>query len=112
MSSVWLHTLKNVYLNSFCFGFRPSRKVYPYYMAFMLRSPYVRVKIQLLAQGISRYNISKTKLMEIEINMPSLVEQTAIGNFFRNLDEQIITQQAKLEDLKKLKSAYLQKMFV
>ena len=112
MSSVWLHTLKNIYLNSFCFGFRPSRKVCPYYMAFMLRSPYVRVKIQLLAQGISRYNISKTKLMEIEINMPSLVEQTAIGNFFRNLDEQITTQQTKLNNLKLLKSAYLQKMFV
>ena len=112
MSSVWLHTLKNIYLNSFCFGFRPSKKVHPYYMAFMLRSPCVRAKIQLLAQGISRYNISKTKLMETEIQMPSLVEQTSIGNFFHNLDGHITAQQTKLDNLKKLKSAYLKKMFV
>jgi len=44
--------------------------------------------------------------------IPSIIEQIAIGNFFRNLDNQITDQQAKLDKLKLLKSAYLQKMFV
>ena len=51
-------------------------------------------------------------LTEFCILLPSLEEQAAIGNFFRNLDEQVITQQTKLNRLKQLKQAYLQKMFV
>jgi len=112
MSSVWLHNLKNVYLNSFCFGLRPKCKVSPYYMAFVLRSSNVRRKAVLLAQGVSRYNISKAKLTEIEIPLPSFEEQAAIGNLFFRLDEQITAQAQKLEQLKQLKTAYLQKMFV
>lgn len=42
MSSVWLGNEANVYLNSFCFGYRPVTELAPYYMAFMLRSPNVR----------------------------------------------------------------------
>jgi len=112
MSSVWLHSSEYVYLNSFCFGFRPTMDLCPYYMAFMLRSPYVRSKIQLLAQGISRYNISKTKLLEIEMPFPLIGEQKIIGSFFANLENQITTQIKKLEQLGRLKTAYLQKMFI
>jgi len=89
MSSVWLHHAENVYLNSFCFGFRPTCEISSLYMAFMLRSPVVRSKIILLAQGISRYNISKTKLMETKVPLPLFNEQTAIGKFFHTLDNLI-----------------------
>ena len=43
---------------------------------------------------------------------PTLSEQAAIGNFFSNLDGQISDQQTKLDKMKRLKQAYLQKMFV
>ncbi|MFC0322640.1 restriction endonuclease subunit S, partial [Gallibacterium melopsittaci] len=79
MSSIWLETKENIYLNSFCFGYRPSKEFDPHYLAFLLRSPSVRANIKLLAQGISRYNISKTKLMEQEISVPTLPEQQKIG---------------------------------
>jgi type I restriction enzyme S subunit len=46
------------------------------------------------------------------ISFPILLEQVAIGKFFQNLDEQIAIQQTKLDKLKQLKSAYLQKMFI
>ena len=51
-------------------------------------------------------------LTEFIIMVPSYKEQIAIGNFFLNLDTQITTQQTKLDNLKRLKSAFLQKMFV
>ena len=111
MSSVWLENCDNMYLNSFCFGYRPSEKINPYYMAYMLRSENVRKKITFLAQGISRYNISKNKMMEISIPLPSFEEQRQIGAYFRNLDHLITLHQRKLETLKKLKKAMLQKMF-
>lgn len=39
MSSVWLENAENIYLNSFCFGYRPTKEFNPYYLAYMLRSP-------------------------------------------------------------------------
>ena len=93
MSSIWLGNNKNVYLNSFCFGYRLNIDFNPLFIAYLFRSPLFRERITLLAQGISRFNISKNKAMEIEILMPnSISEQERIGNFFRHLDELIATK--------------------
>ena len=112
MSSVWLENSENTYLNSFCFGYRPTIELNPYYLAYMLRSFPMRKKITFLAQGISRYNISKNKMMDIEIPLPSLEEQKKIGSYFRNLDHLITLHQRKLEKLKIIKKSFLEKMFV
>ena len=95
MSSVWLANSKNTYLNSFCFGYRPIIPFDPYYLAFMLRSSLMRKKISFLAQGISRYNISKNKMMDIEIPVPIMSEQHQIGEYFRNLDYLITLHQRR-----------------
>ena len=112
MSSVLLKKQGKTYLNSFCFGFRPSEKIDSYYLAYMLRSEAIREKIILLAQGISRYNISKNKVMEIAVSLPSLDEQAQIGQYFTHLDRLITLHQRKLEKLKNIKKACLEKMFV
>ena len=93
MSSVWLENVENTYLNSFCFGYRPTVEFNPYYLAYMLRSSSMRKKITFLAQGISRYNISKNKMMDIEIPIPKIEEQKQIGSYFRNLDHLITLHQ-------------------
>ena len=111
MSSVLLEKQGKTYLNSFCFGFRPSEKMDSYYLAYMLRSEPAREKIILLAQGISRYNISKNKVMEIAVSLPSLDEQKLIGQYFRQLDNLITLHQRKLEKLQAIKKSMLEKMF-
>lgn len=112
MSSVWLKNGSNTYLNSFCFGFRPSESINSFYLAYMLRSSGVRRKIVFLAQGISRYNISKKKMMEIKVPMPICAEQRQLGEIFRLLDNLITLHQRQLEKLKNIKAALLEKMFV
>ena len=112
MSSILLEKRGKTYLNSFCFGFRPSEKIDSYYLAYMLRSESARAKITLLAQGISRYNISKNKVMEIAVSLPSLDEQKMIGQYFSQLDNLITLHQRELEKLKNIKKACLEKMFV
>ncbi|MGP4971844.1 restriction endonuclease subunit S [Psychrobacter aquimaris] len=112
MSSVWQHDLHLVYLNSFCFGFRLKEKVDSNYLAFMLRSNKVRADISLLAQGISRYNISKRAMMKIKVPLPSLREQAAIGQFFEQVDETIVLQAKQLKILENIKKSLLAKMFV
>ena len=111
MSSVWLGHMPNIYLNSFCFGFRPNQKIDPYFLGYSLRAPYMRDKIKILAQGISRYNISKNKVMELEISLPNNEEQRLLGNFLRNIDLSITLHQRKLDNLKLKKKALLQKLF-
>lgn len=111
MSSVWLENAENTYLNSFCFGYRPTVEFNPYYLAYMLRSSSMRKKITFLAQGISRYNISKNKMMDIEIPIPKIEEQKQIGSYFRNLDNLITLHQRKCDQLKNVKKSLLEKMF-
>lgn len=112
MSSVWTFDINNVYLNSFCFGYRLNKQIDLNYLAYCLRSDYIRSQMILLAQGISRYNISKKGVMEIEILIPTSEEQTAIGNFFRQLDETIALQSAEVEKLNQLKKGLLAAMLV
>ena len=112
MSSVWLENKGNIYLNSFCFGFRPFVKNDPYYMAYMLRSKNFRKNMTLLAQGISRYNISKNGVMNIDIQLPINQEQEKIGKLFYEIDNLITLHQRKLEKLKNIKKSMLEKMFV
>lgn len=112
LSSVWLGREDNVYLNSFCFGYRPKKDIFDlYYLAFVLRSFSVRREFMLLAQGISRFNISKTKVMDMSINVPTFPEQTAIGSFFQDIDQLVSLQQRKLEVLKEQKKTYLKLLF-
>lgn len=112
MSSIWLGNSENIYLNSFCFGFRPNIKLDSYYFAYLLRSDFVRKSIILLAQGISRYNISKRKVMEIKVSFPKIDEQEKIGKLFNNLDSLITLHQRKCEKLKNIKKSLLEKMFI
>ena len=112
MSSVWLGHEDNIYLNSFCFGYRLHKEIFSYFTAYLLRSQSIRKKISFLAQGISRYNISKNRVMEIEIFIPKQAEQKAIGNYFRNLDDLINKTEHQLTKLKNIKKACLEKMFV
>ena len=93
MSSIWLNNSPNIYLNSFCFGYRPQEEIDPYFFAYLLRSNSVRKQIVLLAQGISRFNISKTKMMDIKVMLPTLAEQQAIGKKFVELDNLITLHQ-------------------
>ena len=93
MSSVMPENADNIYLNSFCFGYRPTEKFDLNYLAYVLRTESFRKEMTFLAQGISRYNISKNKVMEVEIPIPSLDEQSRVGQYFKNLDTLITLHQ-------------------
>lgn len=95
MSSVWPSDLDDLYLNSFCFGYRQDGSFDPSYLAYMLRADSFRNQIEMLAQGISRFNISKGKVMEIEVPVPNKREQARIGRLFVDLDSLITLHQRK-----------------
>ena len=114
MASVCDNNIENLYLNSFCFGFRlNSKKDIDYiFIGYLLRSPSLRKKISILAQGSTRYNLSKSEFMKIKIQIPCLEEQRKIVNFLSNIDNIIEKENKKLEELKQWKKGLLQQMFV
>lgn len=112
MSSVWTGDFENIYLNSFCFGYRPKIQIDNYFLANLLRTQSFRKKMIFLAQGISRYNISKNKVMNLSITLPIYEEQVAIGLYFKNLDLLIKKHNNQIIKLKNIKDALLSKMII
>ncbi|WP_440898075.1 restriction endonuclease subunit S [Amphibacillus sp. Q70] len=53
-----------------------------------------------------------TDIGGIDVIIPNQKEQQKIGEFFKNLDNQIETEEKKLDKLQKMKEAYLEEMFV
>ncbi|MBZ7991869.1 MULTISPECIES: restriction endonuclease subunit S [unclassified Campylobacter] len=88
-SSVILEECENLYLNSFCFGFRPNESINSEYASFYFRSSIFREKLTKLAQGSTRYNLSKTEFLKIKIQLPSLEEQKKIGEVLSVCDKRL-----------------------
>lgn len=59
--------------------------------------------------GQTKFN--KTELKTLEVNIPTLPEQTQIGTYFQNLDSLISQHQRKYDKLLTVKKAMLEKMF-
>ncbi|MFX3888035.1 restriction endonuclease subunit S [Streptococcus suis] len=58
-----------------------------------------------------RFAIKDSVFKGLPIPLPTLPEQEAIGSFFSDLDQLITLHQRKLDDVKELEKALLQKMF-
>ena len=104
MTSVLLDDIEDCYLNSFCFGYRLYSKehILPEYMRFYLRTQGVRKKLFVLAQGSTRFNISKGEVMNVSVAIPEIKEQEKIAKFLSLLEERIDTQIKIIEKLESL----------
>ncbi len=71
-----------------------------------------RKQIERKAGGSTRFNVSQTILNSLELLVPKIEEQNKISYLFKKLDDTIALHQRKLDQLKELKKAYLQVMFV
>jgi len=112
-SSVLLNDVEEMYLNSFCFGFRVDPYLLnPLFSQFLFRSESFRKKIIPLAQGSTRYNISKSSFLKLKIVIPSLEEQTKIANFLSSLDAKLEKEKQILEQYQQQKKYLLQNLFV
>ena len=62
--------------------------------------------------GLKVFGITFPNLSKYEMKLPSFAEQSFIGDFFKSIDCQSASLSAKVKQLKQLKAAYLQKMFM
>ena len=66
--------------------------------------------MMVLAQGSTRFNISKNEVMKLRIELPSLSEQKAIAEVLTTADDEIATHRKKLDALRLQKRGLMQQL--
>ena len=85
----------------------------PYFLSTVISSGSVQSDIWKRTLHIAfPKKINKSEIEKVIIPLPSYVEQTQIGNFFKQLDDTIALHQREVEKYKKIKQSYLEKMFI
>ena len=92
-------------------GLTPNENKYdPYFL--LTESALWSAKMKGSAAAGTMQIVNRTEFSELKTWLPSLIEQQAIGAFFKQLDHLITLHQRELEKLKKIKLSMLEKMFV
>ncbi|WRF56385.1 restriction endonuclease subunit S [Helicobacter pylori] len=106
MCAVLLDDIDQVFLNSFCFGFRIFDKaVDGLFLSYLINSEIGRKAFENLAQGSTRYNLSKSGFNNVCLFLPPLDEQIAIANILSALDHEIISLKNKKRQFENIKKA-------
>lgn len=82
------------------------------YLFQYLKAPFLMSYVDKKATGGTIKHLNQNILVDFPVFMPSKAEQESIGIYFEQLDNLITLHQRKLEKLKKIKKAMLEKMFV
>lgn len=112
-SVVMKHPKEPTYLNSFCFILRPSnlKDIIPDFSRYLFHSPIYRKSVSSIAQGSTRYNLSKVAFLKLKIPLPQTEEQEKIASCLSSLDELIAAHNDKLAALKVHKKGLMQNLF-
>ncbi|HCT5131810.1 restriction endonuclease subunit S [Aeromonas hydrophila] len=104
--------VSGLYLNSFCFGFRrkDGAQYIPIYLSYWFRSSIGRKAVSIMAQGSTRYNISKKQFLKLSITLPSIEEQTAIATILSDMDNELQALTQKLDKARALKQGMMQQL--
>ena len=90
----------------------PSKKIEIEFLFQLMRDTKFELKMIESGQGAAQKNISNNNILSYSTNIPNISEQRRIGHTFKKIDSLITLHQRKLDALKKIKSALLEKMFV
>lgn len=108
MCAVLTIPLSNTYLNSFCFGFRLiSDEINALFLSYYFNSGEGRKIMLLLAQGATRYNLTKTYLMKAVLTLPLKNEQTAIAEILSDMDAELSALKKKREKIRLIKQGMM-----
>jgi type I restriction enzyme S subunit len=91
ISSVVCDTvIEPIYLNSFCFIYRPKKELFnPHFLKHLFRSFELRKQIGNTANGVTRYNVSKKLFYKVEIPIPPLEIQDEIVKILDTFSEYV-----------------------
>ena len=90
---------------------RTNGNVEPFFICDYIQTSKIQKYIQSLQTGGSREGLNFEQIRSFPINIPTVEEQVKIAKLLSLINERIATQSKLIEDLKKLKSAIIEKVF-
>jgi type I restriction enzyme S subunit len=111
-SSILIEDVEEVYLNSFCKGFRVQRlDVYPLFLNYQLLGDTHKKLISIEGNGFTRINLRQDRLKETPIFLPSFQEQQEIVEYLdkntKEIDDLVSMEQKKIELLKEYRQSLI-----
>ena len=112
MGAVMGEQISNLYLNSFCLGFRiqDENKYDPLFLAYFFRGSVGRIIMNALAQGATRYNMSKSQFSALELFIPAYDEQRAIATVLSDMDAGIAALERRRDKTRVVKQGMMQQL--
>ena len=112
MGSVMGAEIDCLYLNSFCFGFRirDTNRHVSIFLAYLFRSTLGRELFSSLAQGATRYNLSKAQFLALEVPLPTYDEQREIVAVLSDLDDEIAALERRRDKTRAVKQGMMQQL--
>ncbi len=110
--SILLEDVEELYLNSFCKGFRiKDSKVYPLFLNYQLLGSLHKEMISVEGNGFTRINLRQDRLLDIPVFIPPFSEQQQIVSFLDTktslIDSLIEKTQRKIELLKEKRTSLI-----
>ena len=112
MCAVLMTDVPNLFLNSFCFGLRLKNKdiADALFLAYYLRSDRGRELMKSLAQGSTRYNLSKGALLKAPFQLPDFHEQSTIAGVLSDMDAELAALEQRREKTRAIKQGMMQEL--
>ena len=112
LCSLVARDVPNLYLNSFCFGFRlrEDAQTNALFLTYYIRSAGGREIMKSLAQGSTRYNLSKKALLAAAVRLPAVAEQDAIATVLSDMDAELTALEARRDKTRALKQGMMQEL--
>ena len=103
---------EDVIVSSLYEVFKTDDTICDKFLLYWFKTDIFQKMIEQFQEGGVRLYFFYDKMCKCSLKRPSLAEQQAIASYFTSLDRQISLQSQRLEKLKQIKSACLDKMFV
>ncbi|WP_300413368.1 restriction endonuclease subunit S [uncultured Oscillibacter sp.] len=108
MCAVLLDEADRVFLNSFCFGFRLEEPgIDPLFASYYFNGQEGRKIMRVLAQGATRFNLSKANFQEVEVAFPPYERQREIAGVLRCMDREIDALRAEVRKYRQIRSGMM-----
>ncbi len=104
---------KDTYLNSFCFILRPYNieEILLDFSRYLFHCPIYRKSVTKIAQGSTRFNLSKDAFLRLKLPIPLPKEQQKIADCLSSLDALITAHTQKHQALQSYKKGLMQNLF-
>lgn len=112
--SIYLGNAIELYLNSFCKGFRiANSSVFPEYINYLLSSKIYRNYFGLVGKGFTRINLKQEFINDASVTLPPLQEQITIAQFLdkktAKIDAAVTLKEQQINLLKERKQILIHK---